>query len=170
MELNKSQWKLRSWFINILKLKISISNPFSFNILFIYIAWMMNYNIAQTVKNLPSMQETWVRFLGREDHLEKEMATHSSILVWEIPWTEEPSRLQFMGSDRTWRLTQTICCSLELAFPRRPLVTQMILNCLFLLRLLLSWSSKLPSGLSSFQPEKLPLVFFRYFSAGDKFF
>ena len=43
------------------------------------------------------MQETWVRFLGQEDPLEKEMATHSSILVWEIPWTEEPGGLQSMG-------------------------------------------------------------------------
>ena len=57
---------------------------------------MMNYNIAQTVKNLPAVQETWVQFLGREDPLEKEMATHSSILAWEIPWTEEPGRPQFM--------------------------------------------------------------------------
>jgi len=53
--------------------------------------------IAQSVKNLPAMQETWVRFLGREDPLEKEMATHSSILAWRIPWTEEPGRLQSMG-------------------------------------------------------------------------
>ena len=51
------------------------------------------------IKSLP-MQETWVWFLGLEDSLEKEMATHSSILVWEIPWTEEPSRLQSMGSQR----------------------------------------------------------------------
>ena len=53
--------------------------------------------IAQSVKNLPAMQETWVRFLGREDPLEKEMATHSSILAWKIPWTEEPGELQSMG-------------------------------------------------------------------------
>ena len=46
------------------------------------------------------MEETWVRSLGREDALEKEMATHSSILAWRIPWTEEPGRLQFMGSYR----------------------------------------------------------------------
>ena len=52
------------------------------------------------VKNLPAMQETWVRFLGWEDPLEKEMATHSSILARRIPWTEEPGRLQFMGSQR----------------------------------------------------------------------
>ena len=46
--------------------------------------------VAQLVKNLPTMQETWVRFLGWEDPPEKEMATHFSILAWEIPWTEEP--------------------------------------------------------------------------------
>jgi len=46
--------------------------------------------VAQTVKNPPTMQETWVRFLSLEDPLEKVMATHSSILAWRIPWTEEP--------------------------------------------------------------------------------
>ena len=51
-----------------------------------------------SLKNLPAMQETWVQFLVQEDPLEKEMATHSSILAWRIPWTEEPSRLQSMGS------------------------------------------------------------------------
>ena len=49
--------------------------------------------IAQSVKNLPAMQETWVQFLGREDPLEKEMAAYASILAWRIPWTEEPGRL-----------------------------------------------------------------------------
>ena len=49
--------------------------------------------MAQMVKHLPAMQETWVRFLGQEDPLEKEMVTHSSILAWKIPWTEEPGRL-----------------------------------------------------------------------------
>ena len=53
--------------------------------------------VAQTVKNLPAMLETLVRSLGREDLLEKGMATHSSILAWRIPWTEEPGRLQSMG-------------------------------------------------------------------------
>ena len=46
--------------------------------------------VAQTVKRLPAMRETWIRFLGREDILEKEMTTHSSIPTWRIPWTEEP--------------------------------------------------------------------------------
>ena len=56
--------------------------------------------IAQLVKNLPAMQETWVRFLGREDPLEKEMAIHSSTLAWKIPWTEESDRLQSMEFSR----------------------------------------------------------------------
>ena len=56
--------------------------------------------VAQTVKRLPAMQETWVRFLGREDPLEEEMAIHSSTLAWRIPWMEEPDRLQSMGSQR----------------------------------------------------------------------
>ena len=49
--------------------------------------------VPQSVENLPAMQETWVRFLSQEDPLEKEMATHSSTLAWEIPWTEEPGGL-----------------------------------------------------------------------------
>ena len=53
--------------------------------------------IAQLVKNLPAVQKTWVRFLGWEDPLEKEMAAHSSILVWKIPWTTEPGRLRPWG-------------------------------------------------------------------------
>ena len=56
--------------------------------------------VVQTAKNLPAMQETEFRSLGREDPLEKEMATYSSILAWEIPWTEEPLGLQSMGSQR----------------------------------------------------------------------
>ena len=56
--------------------------------------------MAQTVKNPPAMQETWVLSLGWEDPLEKEMTTHSSILAWKIPWTEEPGGLQSTGSQR----------------------------------------------------------------------
>ena len=56
--------------------------------------------MAQTVKRLPTMQETWVQSLGWELPLEKEMAAHSSILAWKISWTEEPGRLQSMGSQR----------------------------------------------------------------------
>ena len=59
--------------------------------------------VAQTVKNLPPMQETWVQSLSQEDPLEKEMATHSSIVAWRIPWTEKPGGLQPMGSQsQTW--------------------------------------------------------------------
>ena len=56
--------------------------------------------MAQMVKHLPTMRETRVQSLGREDLLEKEMVTHSSTLAWKIPWTEEPGRLQSMGSQR----------------------------------------------------------------------
>ena len=56
--------------------------------------------VAQMVKSVPAMQETWVQSLGWEDPLEEEMAIHSSILVWKIPWMEEPGRLQSMGSQR----------------------------------------------------------------------
>ena len=65
--------------------------------------------VAQSSKNLPAMQETWVRSLGREDPLEEEMATRSSILAWRISWTEEPGGLQSMGlqeSETTWPLNQ----------------------------------------------------------------
>ena len=55
--------------------------------------------VAQTVRNLPAMQETWVLSLGQEDPLEKEMATCSSILAWRIPWTEEPGGLQSQRAD-----------------------------------------------------------------------
>ena len=65
------------------------------------------YLVAQRAKSLPVMQETWVPTLEWEDPLEKRMATHSSILAWRIPWTEEPGRLQSMGSQRVERLTFT---------------------------------------------------------------
>ena len=67
--------------------------------------------MAQRVKRLPEMQETWVRSLGQEDPLEKEMATHSSTLAWKTPWTEEPGRepgrLQSMGSQRVGQESDT---------------------------------------------------------------
>ena len=56
--------------------------------------------VAQTLKCLPAMRETWVLSLDQEDPLEKRMATHRSILAWRIPWTEEPGGLQSMGSQR----------------------------------------------------------------------
>ena len=60
----------------------------------------MKFLNGSVVKNLPAMQDTWVQSLGREDPLEKEMATHSSTLAWKIPWTEKPGRLQSIGSQR----------------------------------------------------------------------
>ena len=56
--------------------------------------------VAQTIKNLPAMRETWARSLGWEDPLEKGTATHSSILTWRMPWTEEPGGLESMGLQR----------------------------------------------------------------------
>ena len=60
------------------------------------LAWI----VAQMVKNLPAMQETWIQFLGLEDPLEKEMANHSSVLAWRIPWPEGPGGLPFTGLQR----------------------------------------------------------------------
>ena len=68
--------------------------------LLLFLLFSMTFLVAQMVKNLPAMQETTVRPLGQEDPLEKELATHASILAWRIPWTEEPGRLQSMESQR----------------------------------------------------------------------
>ena len=85
--------------------------------------------MAHTVKNLPAMQETWVWSLDWEDPLEKGTATHSSILAWKIPWTKEPSGLQFMGSPRVrhdWATnTRTIQCTFKNVF----LCSQSIVTC-----------------------------------------
>ena len=84
-------------------------------------SWSLNRGSAggSTVKNPPAMQETWVLFLGREDPLEKQMAIHSSILAWEIPWTEEPDRLQSVGLQKSrtrltnWPTTTESVAALE---------------------------------------------------------
>ena len=73
-----------------------------YNILNLFTKYQGASLVAQSVKNLPAMQETQVQFLGQEDPLEKEMATHSSILAWRIPWTEEPGRLQSVGSQESY--------------------------------------------------------------------
>ena len=65
----------------------------------------MEFLVAQTVKNLPAVQETRVQSLGQEDPLEKGMATHSSVLAWAIPWTEEPGGLQSIGWQSRTRLS-----------------------------------------------------------------
>ena len=71
----------------------------------IYTLLYIKLLVAQRVKRLPAIQETWVRSLGEEDPLEKEMATHSSTLAWKIPQTEKPGRLQSMGSQSRTRLS-----------------------------------------------------------------
>ena len=71
-----------------------------------YVVLCICPHVAQLVKNLPAMLDTWVQFLGRKDPLEKEMATHSSIVAWRIPWTEELGKIQSIGqqeSDMTQR-------------------------------------------------------------------
>ena len=67
---------------------------------YVSIPHLVSSLVAQRLKRLPATQETWVRSLGWEDPLEKEMAPHSSILAWRIPWMEEPGRLQSTGSQR----------------------------------------------------------------------
>ena len=74
------------------------------------------FPVAQMVKNLPAMLETWVRSLGQKNPLEKGIATHSSILAWKIPWTEEPGRYSPWGhkeSDMTEQLTHFRLCSIH---------------------------------------------------------
>ena len=68
-----------------------------FNLIFIFLSGCAESLVAQTVKHMPAMWETWVLSLVREDPLDKEMAAHSSTLARKIPWTEEPGRLQSMG-------------------------------------------------------------------------
>ena len=69
-------------------------------LIYTFIAYSRNFPVAYTSKNLLAMQETWVRFLGQKDPLEKGLAIHSSILAWRIPQIEEPEGLQFVGSQR----------------------------------------------------------------------
>ena len=73
---------------------------YTYELIYIYTYIPMASLVAQRLKRLPPMWETQVRSLGREDPLEKEMATHSSILAWRIPWMEEPGQLQSTGSQR----------------------------------------------------------------------
>ena len=72
------------------------------------------------VRNLPAVQETWVRSLGHEDPLEKGMATHSGILAWRIPWMEEPGKLQSMGSQRVRHdgVTSTLTSRVAIVTPK----------------------------------------------------
>ena len=87
---------------------------YSFHFLY-YLCWA--FLVTQTVKNLPAMQETQVQSLGQEDPLEKGMAAHSSILAWSFPWTEEPGRIQSMGSQRVRHDWATKHSTWEMSFP-----------------------------------------------------
>ena len=73
------------------------------SVISLYIIYII-YLVAPVVKNLPAMQETQVQSLGQEDALEKEMATHHSILAWRIPWTEKPGRLDYIQSKGSQRV------------------------------------------------------------------
>ena len=91
-----------------------------------WVTFTLAYLVAQTVKNLPAMPETLIQSLGREDPLEKEMAIHSSILAWEIPWTEKPGGLQSMGSQRVghdWATKQRIQDARLLEWPKSRTLT-----------------------------------------------
>ena len=96
LALSSPQFSLPIHFMHILKIKTHIYHTYLFNKPFIGASL-----VSQRLKRLPVMQKTWVWSLGREDPLEKEMATHSSILAWEIPWTEEPGGLQSTGSQKS---------------------------------------------------------------------
>ena len=94
-----------SWFCNYRLPLLSVTSPWYFGIcLYCFITSILHSSVlhwvAQRLKHLPGMRETRVRSLGREDPLEKEMATHSSTLAWRIPWREEPGGLQSMGWQR----------------------------------------------------------------------
>ena len=93
---------LRSLIYCKMMITIALANSFISHIVTISFLWQEHLRslVAQMVRNLPAMWETWVGSLGWEDLLEKGMATHSSILAWRIPWTEEPGELQSMGSQR----------------------------------------------------------------------
>ena len=87
--------------VNSVAMNIQVHVSFQIRAFFIYMPTSAVASlVAQRLKRLPAMRETWVRSLGQEDPLEKEMATHSSILAWRIPWMEEPGRLQSTGSQR----------------------------------------------------------------------
>ena len=75
--------------------------------------------VAQRLKCLPAMWETWIQSQGWEDPLEKEMATHSNILAWRIPWKEEPGRLQSMGGRKESDTTERLHFSFTLPYPER---------------------------------------------------
>ena len=122
--------------------------------------------VAQTVKCLPTMWETWVQSLGQEDLLEKEMATHSSILAWRIPWMEEPGRLQFMGLQRVGHDWAT-SLSLNKSLPKnikREMHIKMIYNITTFKNVFQCQTTNFNNSkpqLLLYQPNSLTLLYFR---------
>ena len=95
-----------------------------FHLALIQLFSFMSSLVAQTVRHLPIMQEPWVRSLGQDDPLAKELATHSSTLAWKIPWMEEPGGLQSMGSQRVrhnWATSLSLSFSLYIKSSSFPL-------------------------------------------------
>ena len=105
-------FRIVHWFNFNFREYVFVLNNF-FLVLTLFSSVLLTSLVAQTVKCLLTMQETWVQSLGQEDPLEKEIATHSSTLAWKIPWTEEHGRLQSMGSQRVGHEWET---SLSLSF------------------------------------------------------
>ena len=112
--LSNYSWtfKLQLWLFKTNKQTKTVTNKYVKYVLqntVLRLTEMWAFLVAQRLKHLPAMRETQVWSLGWKDPLEKEMATHSSILAWKIPWTEEPGRLQSMGSQRVghdWATSQ----------------------------------------------------------------
>ena len=116
---SKKAWlQKRFWFLS---LRVLLSCNILFYRCYLALFTSTSSLVAQTVKRLPTMWETWVGSLGWEDPLEKEMATHSSILAWRIPWTEEPGGLQSVGLQR---VGQTERLHFHFSLHPRRIVTQ----------------------------------------------
>ena len=117
--------------------------------------------VAQRIKYLPAMQETWVWSLGWEDPLEKEMATHSSILAWRIPWTEEPGRLQSTGSQKVGHDWATSLSLINLKFLSILLVYQFTITeptcSKYFLKWCYIWVNKMGRLSESFSHKKLTM-------------
>ena len=112
--------KLAHKMFSSLKYVVSLNDLYIFlQECWIYWNFEVNSLVAQVVNNLPAMQETWVRPLGREDPLKKEMSTHSIILVWKISWMEQPGKLQSMRLQRVghdWATNTSLCFWSQLMF------------------------------------------------------
>ena len=110
---SKLQWTDSVISLHVIQYFININ--LYYLIFYYYIVFIQASLVAQTVKNQPAMQETWVQSLSQKDPLEKGMATHSSILAWKISWTEEPGGLQSMRLQRVWCMPMVLIILLNIA-------------------------------------------------------